>query len=503
MALRGADVFDRFALSFVQRLVLFGCRYSIMAKSKAAAKREKMTPRAASPLDRKWALVIAFLVSVLLHALLGVEVSRLLRTQTVQIPSSPGDPVTVRLVPASPKAPLPDTQGTAPKVVKKPTPRPTPPPEQLQEAPKPAPVEKVKKIIPPRPRPSRRETPVIPSALPEKRAAPGQGNPRKDRKPAPLPRGSQDGSRRAPSVTKAEPRIAPRLDAPPTLLRNVPDTEAVQPANPSTAVVKVEKDVPTAPAANPVPPAPAEGAGNGRGAGKTDDLRINRGIPFGDAMGIPKGGDANGGGGIGRGPGGSAGTGRGLGASIGYVKKAPLFTLARPARSDDGPPIHIVYVIDVSGSMEENGKIGRVRAAMEKALTELRSEDYFNIVLFSDKATLFSKTMRPATAFNVSAGISSVDVALPSGQTNLSAALELAFQQPDVTHIFVMSDGEPTEGITDFSRIALLARQENNGAARILTLALGRGERFKGMELLRQLAEEGRGKFNYIDLSKR
>jgi hypothetical protein len=159
---------------------------------------------------------------------------------------------------------------------------------------------------------------------------------------------------------------------------------------------------------------------------KSDSLGINRGVPFGDELGITRG-IAGGGAGINRGAGGNGGLGRGLGANS-YQPGTPRFTLARPARSDDGPPIHIVYVIDISGSMEEGGKILRVRDAMEKALSELRNEDYFNIVFFSDRATLFAPTMRPATASNVSAGVLSVGVNEPNGATNLSAALDLALE---------------------------------------------------------------------------
>ena len=140
---------------------------------------------------------------------------------------------------------------------------------------------------------------------------------------------------------------------------------------------------------------------------------------------------------------------------------------------------------------------------MQKALSELRREDYFNIVFFSNSASLFAPTMRPATQSNVGAGVLSVGVATPGGATNLAAALDLAFAQSEVTHIFIMSDGEPTEGVTDFATIENLARTRNRQNARILTLALGQGEKFKGMALLRQLAEDGRGAFNYIDLRKR
>ena len=381
----------------------------------------------------------------------------------------------------------------------------TPAPVRVAEATPIPPVRPVRKPV---------IVPVVPSRAPEEVVSAGQGNLIPDRKPVPALKGSAEGDRRVTVTTekaaeKAAVKAAVKAAMQPRTfsvaaisaepIRTIkPDAAPVAPANPTP----LSPTIAAAPPVAKTPPfaktPPAEMTGNTE---KSDSLGINRGVPFGDELGITRG-IAGGGAGINRGAGGNGGLGRGLGANS-YQPGTPRFTLARPARSDDGPPIHIVYVIDISGSMEEGGKILRVRDAMEKALSELRNEDYFNIVFFSDRATLFAPTMRPATASNVSAGVLSVGVNEPNGATNLSAALDLALEQPEITHIFVMSDGEPTEGVTDFSAILALARQRNRHNARILTLALGQGERFKGMALLRDLAEENRGIFHYIDLRKR
>ena len=470
-----------------------------MAKNSAAIQRDRATNRAALFATRKWALFIAFAVSVLLHLLLGVGVSKLIGTQKNSLPPSSNDTLSLRFVAVAPKAPLVDKAKKTPEIA---IPKPSPTPDEPAASPMPRPAEKVKKSVP-RQRP-RIEALVIPSKLPEKQAAPGTGNPLLDKKPVPLPRGSREAAQRPRNEFKTEPRIAPRRETPPLPLPvTVPDTEAGKPAASPTAIVKAENPILIAPTISAAPSArEGEGATAGNGVGRADAPIINRGIPFGDRMGIPKGGDPNGGGGIEHGAGGSAGLRRGLGRNS-YVPGTPQFTLARPPRNDEGPPIHIVYVIDVSGSMEDGGKILRVRDAMEKALSELRPDDSFNIVFFADKASLFSPTMRLATASNISVGVAAVDVTEPGGATNLSAALSLAFAQSEVTHIFLMSDGEPNQGITDFEKIAALAREKNRGNAHIITLALGQGEKFKGMALLRQLAEEGHGTFHYIDLRKR
>jgi Ca-activated chloride channel family protein len=152
--------------------------------------------------------------------------------------------------------------------------------------------------------------------------------------------------------------------------------------------------------------------------------------------------------------------------------------------------------------MQEGDKMGKAQAALRKALDELRPEDTFNIVTFAERARSFSSGMRQASSANVSQGHLHINLMKPDGPTNMSAALDLALSQSDVTHIFLLSDGEPTEGTTNFDLLRLIVRQKNAGRCRIITLALGRGEHFKGMDLLRGIADDNNGRFDYVNLSR-
>jgi hypothetical protein len=80
--------------------------------------------------------------------------------------------------------------------------------------------------------------------------------------------------------------------------------------------------------------------------------------------------------------------------------------------------------------------------------------------------------------------------------------MELALALEPATHIFLMSDGEPNSGITDADELRALIRERNSRKARILTLALGLGEQFPGIPLLKGIAEDNRGKFDYVNLSR-
>ncbi len=47
-----------------------------------------------------------------------------------------------------------------------------------------------------------------------------------------------------------------------------------------------------------------------------------------------------------------------------------------------------------------------------------------------------------------------------------------------------------------------MVRERNRRKVQISTLALGLGDRFKGMDLLRGLAEDNSGTFNYVNLAR-
>lgn len=118
----------------------------------------------------------------------------------------------------------------------------------------------------------------------------------------------------------------------------------------------------------------------------------------------------------------------------------------------------VIFIIDVSGSMEEgllNDYKGRpgakrievARGELAKCIQSLDSSALFNIVTFSSDAERWvdgslaaanEKNRNDATAF--------AEKLAAGGGTNLYGALENAFADPDVDTIFVMSDGEPSMG---------------------------------------------------------
>lgn len=222
------------------------------------------------------------------------------------------------------------------------------------------------------------------------------------------------------------------------------------------------------------------------GGGGGSRVALSRGIPFGDITGLLRGGDRRGGGGTGGGPG-----GRGRGAGAG----------GRTGGAD--APVAVVYLLDISSSMREGNKIGQAKTALKKALSELKRKDSFNIVTFYGQVEALASSMLSATPANIQEATAYVDSLRTSYRTNISGAFERAFvMKGRITEMFLLSDGEPSVGIEDFNELRKMVRERNQQKVRISALALGLGEQFRGIPLLKGIAEDNRGQFAYVNLAK-
>lgn len=230
-----------------------------------------------------------------------------------------------------------------------------------------------------------------------------------------------------------------------------------------------------------------EGTGYGRGKGieigaspRGETGGLNRGIPFGDITGMLANGKP---------------TGSGNGASRGAV-----FGQAPTIRGGNNAAIHIIYLLDTSGSMKDGGKIVKAKDALCKALIELRPSDTFNIMNFDRIAHPFMSEMIAATTENKLKAFQFVNNLHLNPYTNVSDAVDHALAEPTVTNIFLLSDGEPNTGISKFMDLRVFIKEKNTRHVQINTLALGLGERFDGMRLLKSIAEDNDGQYGYVNL---
>ncbi|MCG3180206.1 MAG: hypothetical protein BIFFINMI_02563 [Phycisphaerae bacterium] len=129
-------------------------------------------------------------------------------------------------------------------------------------------------------------------------------------------------------------------------------------------------------------------------------------------------------------------------------------------------PANYLFVLDVSGSMRELGKLALARAAADQMLTNLRPEDTFNVISFNIAPEGMAKSPMHATDENKAKARRYMAELKAAGGTDLVPALELAAEQQDPqlrNAIVLLSDGQATgsEDLTGYLQI-LHRRQANS-----------------------------------------
>lgn len=137
-------------------------------------------------------------------------------------------------------------------------------------------------------------------------------------------------------------------------------------------------------------------------------------------------------------------------------------------------PKNIVFLMDISQSMQNRNKLGEAKYALKNLTGSLTAEDTMTIQAFAGRPTEELKGLFFASPEEKDEALQWIDEKLTfrqaGGGTNLFAALGQALLRAEtakninpgaVTVLVILSDGKPTEGETSVSRIANVMRKLN------------------------------------------
>lgn len=117
----------------------------------------------------------------------------------------------------------------------------------------------------------------------------------------------------------------------------------------------------------------------------------------------------------------------------------------------------IVFVLDTSGSMADEGKMEKARNALLFGVRTLRDGDRFNIISFAGEERLMERGLISADAAGKARGEAFVKKLTPTGGTNINDSLVASLKQFDKSDrpkmLVFMTDGNPTVGVTDAEKI--------------------------------------------------
>ncbi|MGW6734769.1 YfbK domain-containing protein [Streptomyces sp. NPDC055013] len=174
----------------------------------------------------------------------------------------------------------------------------------------------------------------------------------------------------------------------------------------------------------------------------------------------------------------------------------------RPA-SDPGerPPAALTFVIDISGSMAEPGRLDLAKDSLGVMTDRLRDDDSVAIVTFSDEA----ETVLPMTRVNDNRAEihEAIDTLEPTDSTNLGAGMETGYETAveglrggATNRVVLVSDALANTGDTDADTI--LERISTERREHGITLfGVGVGSDY-GDALMERLADKGDGHTVYV-----
>ncbi|MCX7702951.1 MAG: HEAT repeat domain-containing protein [Planctomycetota bacterium] len=179
----------------------------------------------------------------------------------------------------------------------------------------------------------------------------------------------------------------------------------------------------------------------------------------------------------------------------------------------------IIFVIDVSGSMNEEykkkdgwspqtglpsedekggrkvTKIEMAKKELISAIEKLQRDVKFNIIFYNQQYNAWRQQIIEATYNNKQAAIEFVRHFTAEGRTNIYDTLEFALNDKEVNTIYLLSDGLPNEGKYTDPPVIIEKITELNKAKRVSISTFGFGLIRKGRAFLEELAKKNYGEF--------
>jgi Ca-activated chloride channel homolog len=162
---------------------------------------------------------------------------------------------------------------------------------------------------------------------------------------------------------------------------------------------------------------------------------------------------------------------------------------------------NLVFLLDVSGSMDEANKLPLVKESMRLLIGKLRPDDRVAIVVYAGASGLALPSTPVAKSREI---LEALDALAPGGSTNGAMGIQLAydiakanFVAGGLNRVILCTDGDFNVGVTSEGELARLIGEKAKSGVFLTVLGFGMGN-YKDATL-EKLADKGNGNYGYID----
>jgi len=163
--------------------------------------------------------------------------------------------------------------------------------------------------------------------------------------------------------------------------------------------------------------------------------------------------------------------------------------------------VSLTFVIDVSGSMNMDNRLGLVKRSLALLVKQLRPTDRVSIVVFGTNAEVI---LEPTAGNRTQKITQAINRLQPGGVTNAEAGLRLGYQMAEqafisggINRVILCSDGVANLGETEAGSI--WDKVEEYAGKQVTLTTVGFGMDNYNDVLMEQLADKGNGFYTYVD----
>ena len=168
---------------------------------------------------------------------------------------------------------------------------------------------------------------------------------------------------------------------------------------------------------------------------------------------------------------------------------------------DELPRANLVFLIDVSGSMNQPNKLGLLKSSMKMLTRSLRPEDSISIAVYAGAA---GEVLEPTSGRDRAKIMAAIDSLQAGGSTNGGAGINLAyslakknFNDEGINRVILATDGDFNVGTTSVDALRNLIENKRKSGVSLTVLGFGAGN--YNDALMQELAQKGNGNAAYID----